>query len=213
MKNKNLGCRLILYTIGMVTLALGLTLTAETDLGTSPLMSIPFVFGAITGISFPDAALGMFILMVIAQMLIKREKKAMVGFLLQIPLSIVFTRVMRIAQDAIDISGCSLAPRFAILLLAVVLTGIGAVLGLRMRLVPNPGDGLVQTLAERLGLPLGTVKNGLDIPFVILASILSLVFLHRLVGVGIGSVVAMVGVGRVMMVVNWLCDRFGIPRY
>lgn len=37
--------------------------------------------------------------------------------------------------------------RLGVLMLALIFTGIGAAMSLSMRLVPNPGDGLVQVLA------------------------------------------------------------------
>ena len=50
-----------------------------------------------------------------------------------------------------------------LLALAIVFTGIGAAMTLKMKLIPNPGDGFVQTLAEKTGKPLGTMKNIVDI--------------------------------------------------
>ena len=40
----------------------------------------------------------------------------------------------------------------------IVLTGIGAAASLDMRLVPNPGDGIVQTLADAAGKETGLVN-------------------------------------------------------
>lgn len=213
MKIENLGYRLVVYLIGMVILALGLTLTAETNLGTSPLTAIPFVFAAYTGISFPDATFCMFVIFVLCQILIKHTVKDTIWFLLQIPLSVVFTRIMLLAQIAIDISMYSVGVRLLFVLLAAVLTGVGAALGLRMRLIPNPGDGFVLELSEWVKKPLGNVKNLVDISCVCIAAVLGLVLMHKLVGVGIGSVIVMLGVGRVIAIVNKVCEKVGIPKY
>lgn len=203
---KATGKRVISYTVGMVLLAVGLALTAQTGLGTSPLTSIAFVLARILDRQFADTTLVMFTVFVLGEMALEKERTArrMVMLLMQIPLSIVFTRVMGLVQSMVDLSACTVAVRLLFLLLAIVLTGVGAALTLRADLIPNPGDGIVKAIATFSGKPLGTVKNVFDIVNVCLAAALSMTVLHVLVGVGIGSVLCMLGVGRVIAAVNRL---------
>ena len=51
--------------------------------------------------------------------------------------------------------------RIAVLLISVVLVGTGAALTLDMRLIANPGDGLVQAISDRTGINLGLTKISL----------------------------------------------------
>lgn len=73
-----------------------------------------------------------------------------------------------------------------------------------MRLIANPGDGLVQAVSDRTGIDLGLSKNIVDITCVTLTCILSMTVSHRILGVGIGTLIAMIGIGRVMAFVNRL---------
>ncbi|WP_308124629.1 hypothetical protein [Faecalicatena contorta] len=41
--------------------------------------------------------------------------------------------------------------RIIVLIFAIILTGIGAAVSLNMRLIPNPGDGIVQAIADCIG--------------------------------------------------------------
>ena len=82
---------------------------------------------------------------------------------------------------------------------------------LQARLIPNLGDGIVQALSIFLNKPIGQFKNVFDIINVIFAAVLSYGLLGRLVGVGIGSVLCMLGVGRVIALCNWY-RRLGCPR-
>ncbi|MCC8059250.1 MAG: DUF6198 family protein [Clostridiales bacterium] len=213
MKTENLLYRLLVYLVGMTMLACGLTLTAETNLGTSALTAIPFVVSVYTGISFPNATLGMFVVFVVLQILIKWKKSSLILLLLQLPLSVVFTRIMGIAQRAIDISDYNFFVRLLFLFLAILLTGAGASLGLRMWLIPNAGDGFVHSLSERLDKPLGNVKNAVDISCVGISVVLSWVLMRKVVGFGIGSILVMLGVGRVIAVADRLYEKWGIPKY
>lgn len=197
------------YTVGMILLAVGLTLTAQTHLGTSPLTSVAYVLAEYTHNTFSNMTLLMFTLFVLAQIALagKPTARKTAELLLQIPLSLVFTRVMGLVQRLVDLSGCTLAVRLLCLLLAIVLTGVGAAMTLQARLIPNPGDGIVQALSVFFGKPLGQCKNIFDIVNVIFAAALSFALLGRLVGVGIGSVFCMLGVGRVIALYNRLFGR------
>ncbi len=65
-----------------------------------------------------------------------------------------------------------------------------------MRLVPNPGDGIVQTISDRTGKSLGLTKNLFDIGCIALSVTLGLICRGKLIGIGLGTIVAMVGAGR-----------------
>ena len=209
MQNSLSAKRLLCYTAGMLILAIGLTLTAQSGLGTSPLTSIAFVMGKCLDIRFSDATLIMFSLFVVVQIILEKKKTPLImgKLLLQIPLSILFTRVMGLIQRLVDLTYAALALRVLVLILAVILTGIGAALTLHTDLIPNPGDGIVKALARSVDKPLGRVKNVFDIANVSVAALISLVFLGRLEGVGIGSVIAMLGVGRVIALCNHVLKR------
>ena len=79
-----------------------------------------------------------------------------------------------------------------------------SLLSLDMRLIANPGDGLVQAVSDRTGIDLGLSKNIVDITCVTLTCILSMTVSHRILGVGIGTLIAMIGIGRVIALVNRL---------
>lgn len=208
MKQESFIGRTVCYVTGMFILAAGLTLTAQSGLGTSPLTSIAFVLGRILCIPFSDATLMIFSLFVVVQIVLEKQKTAVsvMRLLLQIPLSILFTRVMGLVQRMVDMAGASGAMRLAVLLAAIVMTGIGAAMTLRADMIPNPGDGIVKALAAYVGRPLGQTKNVFDIVNVATASAISFICLGRLTGVGIGSVIAMLGVGRVIACCNMIFD-------
>ena len=75
---------------------------------------------------------------------------------------------------------------------------------MNMRLVPNPGDGIVQALAERMNWEQGFAKNVFDLGCVATTVVLSLALTGEIIGLGIGTVAAMLGVGRVVSIINRL---------
>lgn len=91
-----------------------------------------------------------------------------------------------------------------LLALAISLTGLGVSMTVNMKLIPNPGDGIVQAIAERAGWEQGFAKNVFDLGCVTVTVVMGLLFAHRVIGISIGTVLAMIGVGRVVALTNHL---------
>lgn len=97
-----------------------------------------------------------------------------------------------------------MAVRVIVLLTAIVFTGIGAAMSLNMRIIPNPGDGIVQAIADCVHKEVGFTKNCVDVVNIMISVSIGLIFAGHLAGVGIGTVLAVIGVGRVISVFNRL---------
>lgn len=212
----------LFYVIGLMILALGITLNTKTDLGVSPIISVAYSISQLTKTNFGNITLLLYISFVIAEIVIhiigyrKKGKMKLNGILfadiLQIPLSIIFTRFLNlysaiIPEFAIDYKGSpagSFLARILFLILAIILTGVGAAMSLDMRLIPNPGDGIVQTIADASQKETGLIKNIFDVCNILFTICISLIFAGKLIGIGIGTVLAVIGVGRVIAMFNRL---------
>ena len=194
------------YLLGMVLLALGLTLNTKTGLGASAIVSVPFTVSQATGWDFGNLTLVVYCLFVAAQFVIKGKNRRWTD-LLQIPLSIVFTRFLNIFAVAIPYQSGNLPADIALLVVAIIFTGIGAAMTVAMQLIPNPGDGIVGTIAAVTGKELGFCKNCFDVGCVSLSLIIGFCFGNPLLGVGLGTLISMVGVGRAIAGFNYLCKR------
>lgn len=192
------------YLLGMVLLALGLTLNTKTGLGASAIVSVPFTVSQATGWNFGDLTLVVYSLFVVAQFIIKGKNRQWTD-VLQIPLSIVFTRFMNLFEGVIPYKSGNLPADLVLLVVAIIFTGIGAAMTVAMQLIPNPGDGIVGTIARITGKELGFCKNCFDLGCVSLSLIIGLCFGNVLLGVGLGTLISMVGVGRAIAGFNYLC--------
>lgn len=215
-KARRFCLRLLVYLLGTVSLAAGLVLNTKTSLGVSAIISIPYSISQIWTLDFANVTLAAYCVFVLVQMLlhaIKQRpgwKRLLLLDILQIPLSVIFTRFMNvftavIPDFATQFSGSFLGSfwgRFLFLLLAVVLTGVGAAFTLYMRLIPNPGDGIVQAIADFTGMKIGDMKNIFDLCCIVFSTCLSLIFAHKVIGIGIGTLAAMLGTGRVIALCN-----------
>ena len=213
---KTIVLRIALYLLGMLSLSVSLTLNTKVTLGVSSIISVAHCVSVLTGCSIGDTTLLWYILLIAAQIVLHLRRKApnwkqVIAFdLLQLPVSLVFTRFMNLFADAIPVFETAypgtfwggIAGRLCLLVLAIVLTGIGAALTLNMRLIPNPGDGIVQAIADYFRKPMGTAKNLTDLCCVALTAAVSLCFAHKIIGIGVGTLLAALGTGRVIALFN-----------
>lgn len=202
--NGKSAARLGFYLLGMVLLALGLTLNTKTGLGASAIVSIPFTISEGTGLNFGDLTFLTYCVLVAAQFVVKGKNRTWVD-LLQLVVSLVFTRFLNLFKAAIPYESGFLPTDIALLIPAIILTGVGAAMTVDMQLVPNPGDGIVYSLAQRFGKELGLCKNLFDIGCVAGSLVLGLFFGDPLLGIGLGTILSMVGVGRSIAAFNALC--------
>lgn len=203
--------RISLYLLGLAILAAGLTLNTKVTLGVSPILSVSFSISQLWPLNFSAVTFVWYCLLVTVELAVHlrmHDRVGMVSDLLQLPVTMVFTLILNLYSSLVpvweELDGFygSLVWRVLMLLLGITLTGIGAATTLRARLVPNPGDGIVQTLADFTGKKLGTVKNFFDLFCASTAAILSLVFAGHLIGVGPGTVAAVLLTGRVITIYN-----------
>ena len=195
--------RWLFYVLGMATLALGIVLNTKSQLGMSPILSVVFCLSEIYALNFSTLTLAYYILLVVVQFIL-RGKNYRLSDLLQVPVSIVFTRLMDIFSKTLPLEPVFLWQKLLIAAAAVLATGAGMALALNMRLVPNPGDGIVQAISDRSGMSLGMSKNFFDGGSALLAIVLSLVLSGRIIGLGIGTVINVVCIGRVVALCTWL---------
>ncbi len=200
---KPLAYRWLFYILGMLVLALGLTLNTKTGLGVSPIISVSFAVSQIWGFNFGDATFILYILCVAGEIALQRRRN-LVSNLLQILVSLVFSRVLNVydALIAYDNTLHSLPENLLMLAAAMVCTGVGAALSVNAHLAANPGDGIVAAIGEAIGKEQGIAKNIVDISCVVFTCILSFLVVGRVVGIGLGTLCAMICVGRVISFFN-----------
>lgn len=228
--NRQLINRIIIYLLGLLILALGLSMNTKAGLGVSAIISVSYSISLVTGVNFGNTTLGLYSFFVVLEMMLhfiriwrytgknnngiahlrRRDLKLVfVMDILQIPLSIVFTRFLNVFSAVLpdysqfgEPGAVRLGIQFAALFLAIICTGVGAAMSLGMRIIPNPGDGIVQAIADCIQKEVGFTKNCVDVVNIIISTAIGLVGVGHLAGVGIGTIFAVIGVGRVIAVFN-----------
>jgi uncharacterized membrane protein YczE len=199
---KQKAARWIFYFSGLVILSLGIILNTKSKFGVTPIISVAYSYALIKHLNFGNVSFILYVILAVIEYLVKGKNFKLYD-LLQIPLSVILTRFFNLFGVVLpDVS--SMPARILCLILGIALTGIGAAMNVNTRLVPNPGDGIVQAIADRVKQRIGNVKNVFDLGCVAFCCLMSYFMTGSVVGIGIGTVAAMIGVGRFM----WLYNQF-----
>lgn len=198
--------RLLSYGLGIVILALGITLNTKTGLGVSALVSIAYTVANAWNLNFALMTFLMYTCFALIEVGLKwgflpQLRKVLWKDLLQIPFSLAFSLFLNVFGGIIPVAE-HVGAQIVMLVLAIVCTGIGAAMIVDMHLIPNPADGLAQTLGMVTKKGMGLGKNLLDCSCVGISAVIGLVARGRLIGIGIGTIAAMIGVGRVVALFN-----------
>ena len=71
-KNDNIKIRLVVYLIGLFIMTLGISMSVKSNLGVSPVSSIPYTITCITGLEMRKATILFHIVLVALQFVILR---------------------------------------------------------------------------------------------------------------------------------------------
>ena len=192
-----LAARLGIYCLGLLILAFGIALAVNSNLGVSPVSSLPYVVSQIAGISLGTCTILVYIGYILLQMLISRKFQP--ALLLQLVFSTIFGWFVDGAKYVLgDFCLPGYFGQLVMLAASILLIGFSLVLYIDVQLAPMPAEGLVGCLSEKLGKPFSSMKTLVDCSSVLLGAVLSLVFLHRLTGIREGTVLTALLVGKMM---------------
>lgn len=202
---------LLVYIIGTIILSFGLCFNTKLSLGTSALMALPVSISNIYNLELGTVTFiyqASFIIIEVIIHTIMKKYKSIPLDLLQIITNVIFSFILNIFNKVLSDFGLldnifgTIYIRLILLLISIIIVGVGAALTLKTKYPPNPPDGIVKTGAEFTKKDMGLVKNFIDIFFVIITVIFSYLVSNKIIGIGIGTIIAMFGVGRVIYYFN-----------
>ena len=189
--------RIGIYVLGLFILALGISVSVKSNLGVSPVSSLPYVLSRIVDIEMGYFSMAVFISFIVVQLFIlKREFKIISS--IQILVSIVFGYFVNLTNFMLHnfATPDAVILRLSLSVMSAALCGLGIFLYIAPRIMPLPGEGLTEVVSIKLGKPFSRIKVYFDLTMVVISLIFSLGFLRRIDGIGVGTLVAAFLIGR-----------------
>lgn len=190
--------RVGIYLLGIFTVSLGIVLCKQSGLGISPISSVPLVLSEVTPLSFGSLISVFHFANTGAQMVLGRRFRDPMLWL-QVPLAFVFGRTVDWINAILTVNSTVLVWQLLAMALSVFFTALGMIMMLDQNLIQNPPDGTVRQISVLTGTELGSVKVVYDGVCVILSALMGLLFLHRLEGFGLATIVSALFVGRTVI--------------
>lgn len=195
--------RFMQYVPGIFILALGTVLFSSCQLGVSSLVSVPFTTATITGFSLGNATSLIFGLLAVVEIIL--VKRMPLKILLQLPFSFIFGAVVDFYNVTLGLENFVVTTLFGkifLLVAAIIATSVGSFLMVNSKLILNPPEGLVEIIALKKGKRFGQVKFYFDLTMITIAFFVGMVFLGRPSGIGIGTLAALLCVGRLIHLIE-----------
>lgn len=200
---KHLKVRIPMYFIGLFMMTIGIALSVKSNLGVSPVSSIPYTMTCVWGIEMGKATILFHIILVLIQILLLRKKFKPVQ-LLQIVIGVVFGYFTTFCNYMVSFLPTpeNLGIRIIMLLASTVFVAFGIFLYLPADLIPLAGEGCMQAVSSVTHIEFSKVKIGFDCTMVLVSAITCLTVLHNLGSVGAGTIIAAILVGTLVGIIN-----------
>lgn len=188
-----------IYAVGLILLSMGITLSTKTGLGVSSITSVPYAISHAFDLNFSVMTFLIYAFFVAVQFVIKGKNRRWLD-LLQLPVSIAFSGFLQWFGALIPLQFDALWQNMIMMVFAILFTGVGISMMVNMEIVPIPPDGLTQAMSVAMKKDMGFAKNLLDLGCVAVALTVDLMFSKALISVGIGTILSMIFIGRVVAV-------------
>lgn len=200
--------RLICYFGGLFIMTIGIAFSVQSDLGVSPVSSIPYTLTCCWGIEMGKATILFHCVLVLLQILILR-KSFKLKSLLQVPVGIVFGYFTTFCNYLVAFLPTTenMVIRICLALISTVLVAIGIFFYLPADIMPLAGEGIMQAVSDTAKIDFPKVKVSFDIIMVLISLVTCLIVLHSIGSVGIGTIIAALLVGVVLGQITKLANR------
>ena len=182
--------KLLFYFGGLIVMTLGVVISVKSDLGVTPISSIPYTMTVVWGMDLGIATMLFSVFMVLLQIVILRKKFKIIN-LLQLPIGILFGAFLTVCGKLM--APVPVPDNFIVKFIIMLVSGV--FLYVAPRFVPLAPEGFIIAVTQVTKLSFSTVKVIFDVTMVAVSMITCLVAIHSLGSVGIGTVVAAILVG------------------
>ena len=187
---------------GLILISFGVALTTKAGLGTSPISAIPYTLSLILpGLSMGTWLILFSIALVLIEIILLKGKMPAKSWISQLLISFPIGWLIDAAMWLLTPFNPELyLVKVLAVILGCVIIALGAYLCVSASFLVLPGDGFVQVLAQVTGKSFGGVRVISDTTQILIAAVLCLIFLHALVGVREGTIIAAILVGSIVKI-------------
>ena len=201
---------IIKYVVGLFIMNIGITFSIKSNLGSTPVVSVPYAISLITGIDIGICNTLFQCFLVLIEFMLLRSAFHPKHFL-QVFVGILFGAFTSISMIILSIipQASVLWVQILFLILGILFLAFGLFLYVPTNVVPVAVDGLTQAVSITTNQSFTKIKVIMDISWIVISWILSFVFLGHFDGsAGIGTIIAAMSIGTTVKLMNMIYARF-----
>lgn len=219
--NAELFRRYLIFGISLLVIALGISIITRSDLGTSPITSVPYVASLNTPLSLGTYFFFFTIFLIILQVIMLGKKGILerkVELLMQFPVALVLSVF---TDFGMWITAAWMPELYYVKIVSLVAGCLVLAFGICLEVIADvtmiSAEYTIQFATMRLKKDFGTIKICFDVSLVLLAALGSWLFSGRIDGVREGTIIAALITGpfvrmimpRLAYLRNWLSGTYG----
>lgn len=202
MPKKEILIRYLLFLLGLWVSSFGISLATKSELGVSPISSVPYVLSVGLPLSMGTFTFLFNMLFVIGQIALLGRAFEKIQ-LLQILVLVFFGYFIDLTLAILSVFQLTnYFERFIFLLLGCVVLALGISIQITANVLLLSGDALIRVIAAKLKRDFGIVKVCFDTTMVMIACVISLVMLERIDGIREGTLIAALSIGFIVRFFN-----------
>ena len=194
--------------LSLFIISLGASLSIKANLGTSPLICLPYVCSLITKFSVGEVMFVFTLIFILIQVVLLRrdfEKRQY----LQLIIGTIFSFFVDFSLMLVNsVNPVGYVNQMTLLLFSCVVVAFGVLLEIQTEIVYLPADGVIVVISKVLKKEFSSVKPFVDTSLVVIAAILSVVFLGYLAGVREGTIISAIIIGPIVKVLKRYLDSY-----
>ncbi|WP_458408417.1 DUF6198 family protein [Anaerotignum sp.] len=203
MREKRLPQRLAMYFLGLLIITCGIAISVKSDLGVTPVSSIPYTMTCVLGLEMGKATILFHSILVCVQILILRRKFEWKN-ILQVLVGVVFgyfTTFFNWGASFLPTPE-SMVIRLVMMVISTCCIAVGIFFYVPPNIMPLAIEGTMETISKVTKIEFPKVKIGFDCTMVVISLVSCLVGIHSLGSVGIGTAFGAIFVGVIMGKLN-----------
>lgn len=202
MKQHHYVSRYLWFVLGVLINSFGVALITQAALGTSPISSIPYVLSLRFPITLGEFTFILNLVYILGQIVLLRRAFQPIQ-LLQIAVNVIFSAFIDVSMNLLSwLQPDHIAVKLIALILGCAILGVGISIEVAPDVLVVPGEGIVRAMTQVSGKRFGSVKVFFDCTLVAITLILSFLFFHGLNGLGLGTVISALIIGRFVNLYN-----------
>lgn len=204
--------RSLFFLFGLLIMSFGIAFSIKAGLGTSPISSAPYVISLFSSLTVGNMTIIMHCIFITCQILILRKNYQLFQ-LLQLPVAFIFGYMTDFAVYCIKAISCeNYLEQWLYCIVGIILVAVAVSMEVVADVVVLAGEGLILAVCKsKPAVTFGYMKVMFDVSLVVIAVVLSLIFIGKIEGVREGTVAAAVCVGLLAKQFNKVLYKINIP--